>query len=136
MNFIACFPLHAISFMYCKSFFSPMQQISQSPLHEPASSAGWTFLTNHFHVLVCLKRDPFVRVRDISAQVGITDRAVHRILVELEDGGFLTRVKDGRRNRYDLNLRACLRHPLEAHCQIGTLLEGVEASELEFRSNR
>lgn len=80
----------------------------------PSSPARWTFLTNHTHILLCLARDPELRIRDIAERVGITQRAVQRILVELEEGGALTHTREGRRNRYQVNLDCALRHPLES----------------------
>lgn len=89
----------------------------------PAGPApGWTFLSNHTHVLVCLAADPAQTLRDVAAQVGITERAVQRIVADLEEGGVLERQREGRRNRYVLDLGAKLRHPLERHCSIGDLL--------------
>ena len=84
---------------------------------------AWTFLSNHAHVLLCLARDPNARLRDVATQVGITERGVHRIVGELEDGGVLARVRDGRRNRYELDVTAPLRHPLENTRTVGRLLE-------------
>mgnify|MGYP002378246981 FL=1 len=89
------------------------------PGREPIPA--WTFLTNHAHVLLCLARDPTARVRDIATSVGITERAVQRILSELEEGGYLTRQRDGRRNRYDVNGRQSLRHPIEMHNRVEAL---------------
>lgn len=83
----------------------------------------WTFLTNHAHVLIALTREPEARVRDIASAVGITERAVHQILTDLEDGGVLQRVRDGRRNHYDVNPDVQLRHPMEAHHRVAELLE-------------
>jgi len=83
----------------------------------------WTFLTNHSHVPICLHRDPQMRLRDVAEQVGITERAVQRIVHELEDAGVLTRRREGRRNVYRIALRRPLRHPLESHHTIGELLE-------------
>lgn len=93
----------------------------------PAAEARWTFLSNHTHVLVCLAADGDLTVRDIAARVGITERAVLRIVAELEQAGVLTREREGRRNRYRIDLQAPLRHPLEAHCRIGELLALVTA---------
>lgn len=87
------------------------------------SADGWTFLTNHTHVLVCLSRDPEMRMRDVAAQVGITERAVQRIVQELEAYGVLERQRDGRRNRYRINGKKPLRHQLESHRIVGGLLE-------------
>jgi predicted ArsR family transcriptional regulator len=92
--------------------------------------AGWTFLTNHAHVLFCIARDPEVRLRDVAALVGITERAVQRIVTDLETAGYLTVSKEGRRNRYQVNLDRPLRHPIERHrtvrALIGLVVEGVE----------
>lgn len=87
--------------------------------------AGWTFLSNHTHVLVCLSGDDDPTVRDIALRVGITERAVLRIVSELEQAGVLTREREGRRNRYRIDPDVPLRHPLEAHCRIGDLLAMV-----------
>lgn len=84
--------------------------------------ATWTFLSNHTHVLVCVATDEALTVRDIAQRVGITERAVLRIVAELEQGGVLERERDGRRNRYRIHPQVPLRHPLEAHCRIGDLL--------------
>ena len=87
---------------------------------------GWTFLSNHAHVLVCLVRDPQARVREVADQVGITERAVLLILADLEAEGLLERVREGRRNRYVLHLDAPLRHPLEEHRTVRELLGMLE----------
>ena len=91
----------------------------------PAGKTAWTFLSNHTHVLVCLVQDPNQVLREVASQVGITERAVQRIVADLEQAGVLERERDGRRNRYRLNLDARLRHPLEQHCSVGELLESV-----------
>jgi DNA-binding Lrp family transcriptional regulator len=92
-----------------------------------AKSPGWTFLTNHGHVLVCLARDPNTRLRDIAQQVGITERAVQRIVGELEEAGYVERTKVGRRNSYVLHAELPLRHPLERDQAVGSLLEALDA---------
>ena len=84
--------------------------------------ATWTFLSNHAHVLICLSRTADLRMRDIAQEVGITERAVQRIVAELIDGGFLSVSKDGRRNHYTVNDKLALRHPVEAHRTIRDLL--------------
>jgi DNA-binding MarR family transcriptional regulator len=91
-------------------------------------SGQWTFLSNHAHVLVCLRHDRRARVRDIADAVGITERAVLLILADLEAEGIIERVREGRRNVYDLNLETPLRHPLEAHRSVQQLLDMVEGS--------
>jgi len=85
-------------------------------------TAEWTLLTNHAHVLVCLSRDPTQRMRDIALLVGITERAVQRIVQELISTGFLTVKKEGRNNHYNVIDRQPLRHPLEAHRTVRDLL--------------
>jgi len=87
-----------------------------------AESSSWTFLTNHSHVLVCLLRDPTLRMRDVAELVGITERAVQRIVNELSEAGYLQVVKEGRRNIYELHPELPLRHPIESHRSVGELL--------------
>lgn len=87
-----------------------------------ADKPQWTFLTNHFHVLVCLSREPTSRIRDLADEVGITQRAVQRILAELVEDKAVAIRKEGRRNIYTINLRKRLRHPLESKHTIGEIL--------------
>jgi predicted transcriptional regulator of viral defense system len=91
----------------------------------PDQVTGWTFLTNHTHVLLALARDPGLRLRDIADLVGITERATQRILGELEAGGYLERRKTGRRNVYVLHLGLPLRHPLERAYTVGRLIDAL-----------
>ena len=86
------------------------------------SEHRWTFLSNHTHVLLCLAIDAEQRVRDVAKSVGLTERAVQRILSDLEEAGMISRERVGRRNRYTLELDSPLRHPLEAHHTVGELL--------------
>ena len=90
--------------------------------------AGWTFLTNPTHVLLCVARDPGMRVRDIADCVGITERAVHRIVSDLVDAGYLTRHRVGRRNEYEIDRDLPLRHPTEGDHSIGRLLSELTAT--------
>ena len=85
--------------------------------------SDWTFLTNHAHVMVCLRRDPTARIRDVADAVGITERAAQRIVSELEEAGYLGREREGRRNRYTLHAERPLRHPLEGSHSSGELLD-------------
>lgn len=87
------------------------------------SKPRWDFLTNHAHVLVCVARDPGIRLREIAAAVGITERATHRIVSELVDEGYLLREREGRRNRYTVKPSLRLRHPLVEDRAIGELLD-------------
>ena len=97
------------------------QEVKASPKSADAE-AQWTFLSNHTHVLVCLAADAEQTLRDVASKVGITERAVQRIVSELEAAGALTRERDGRRNRYRLDTTLPLRHPLERHRSIGDVL--------------
>lgn len=90
--------------------------------------AEWTFLTNHAHVLLAIASDPTLRLRDISAIVGITERTTVGIISDLEAAGYIKRERIGRRNRYVLDRSRPLRHPREAHHQVGELLEAIEHS--------
>lgn len=87
----------------------------------------WTFLTNHAHVLLCVAADPDVRLREVAARVGITERATQRIVAELETAGYLSHERVGRRNHYEVNASLPLRHPLEDHLEIGALLRVLSA---------
>lgn len=91
-------------------------------MDEGPAGGGWTFLTNHSHVLICLTRDPDLRIRDLAVLVGITERAVQSILRDLEDGGYVSRRKLGRRNRYDVHPDHPMRHPVEANHHVRDLL--------------
>ena len=89
------------------------------------NSSSWTLLSNHGHVLVCIANDPHMRLRDVAEQVGITERAVQRIILDLEKAEMLRREREGRRNRYRINAQQPLRHPLEQHHTVGELVEAV-----------
>ena len=86
---------------------------------------GWTFLTNHAHVLLCIAGEPEIVMRDVALRVGITERAVQRIVSELEQAGYLGRQRDGRRNRYSVRRDLPLRHPIERHCRVAALIDMV-----------
>lgn len=88
---------------------------------------SWTFLTNHAHVLLCVARDPGIRLRDVAAAVGITERAAQRIVAELVEAGYLERTRSGRRNRYEIHPELPLRHPLEHEHEIGEILRLLAA---------
>lgn len=84
--------------------------------------AAWTFLSNHAHVLLLIAREPEIRLRDVAGRVGITERAVQRIVADLEAGNYLERERIGRRNRYKVHRQLPLRHPIEAHRKISSLI--------------
>jgi DNA-binding MarR family transcriptional regulator len=87
---------------------------------------GWRFLTNHSQVLLCIASDPDVRLRDVADTVGITERAAQRILADLVQAGFVTRLRVGRRNRYLVNREREMRHPAQAGHDIGSLLDVLQ----------
>ncbi len=87
------------------------------------ASHGWTFLTNHAHVLAVLHADPEKVIREVAIDVGITERAVQRIIQDLEKDGFIERERVGRQNRYRILEGKSLRHPIEAHRKTGDLLK-------------
>ncbi len=88
----------------------------------PQVTTGWTFLSNHAHVLIVLAAEPDLRMRDIAEQVGITERAVQRIVGELTEAGYLETQREGRRNRYRIHSERALRHPIEAHRKVADLI--------------
>ena len=92
---------------------------------EPKTGSGWTFLSNHAHVLLLLAKEPEIRLRDVAERVGITERAVQRIVADLEQGRYIERVRTGRRNRYKVHPEMPLRHPIEAHRRIASLIHLV-----------
>ncbi len=93
--------------------------------------SDWTFLTNHSHVLLCLVEDSTMRIRDIAAAVGITQRAVLKIIGDLEGAGYLQRRREGRRNCYEINTGLRLRHPLEADRTLAALIALVSGRKSE-----
>lgn len=95
------------------------------------AAAPWTYLTNHAHVLILLARDPQATMRDVADTVGITERAVQRIVAELEAAGVLERSRSGRRNVYAVKADRPLRHPVESHCSVADLLGLVNGPLLQ-----
>lgn len=95
------------------------------PSERNAPPGGWTFLTNHAHVLFVLAQDPLARHRDVAAKVGITERAVVRIVGELVAAGYVTVRREGRRNHYAVHGERPLRHPIERHRRARDLVDLV-----------
>lgn len=89
------------------------------------SKPNWTFLTNHGHILLLVAQQPGIRMREVAESVGVTERCVQRILSELEEAGYVTRVHEGRRNHYEVHPDMPLRHPAERHQQVSALLRLV-----------
>lgn len=91
----------------------------------------WTFLTNHAHVLILLSKNSSLVLREVALQVGITERAVQRIILDLESEGYIERARVGRKNQYRILSNQALRHPIEAHRSIGELIALVTSGSLE-----
>jgi DNA-binding IclR family transcriptional regulator len=83
---------------------------------------SWSFLTNHAQVLICIAQDPGMRLREIGDAVGITERAAHRIVVELAAAGYISRKRNGRRSQYTIQSHLPLPDPLAREQRIGDLL--------------
>jgi len=86
----------------------------------------WTFLTNHAHVLIALSRNPDLRQKDIAYHVGITVGAVHRIIHELEDAGYINSERVGRRKHYEIDSSKPMRHPLEDQHTVNDLISSLD----------
>ena len=86
----------------------------------------WMLLSNHGHVLLYIDTYPDARLREIAAAIGITERAAHKIVTELEQAGYVSRERVGRRNRYQVHREAPLRHARVVGRTLGDLLYGLE----------
>ena len=87
---------------------------------------SWRFVTNHAHVLESIAVDPTLRLRDIAAAVGITERTAAQIVQDLEEAGYITKIREGRRNRYEVHEELPLRHPRHHHHTVGELIRFLE----------
>ena len=96
----------------------------------------WRFVTNHAHVLETVAGDPTIRMRDIAAAVGITERTAAQIVSELENAGYLTRSRNGRRNHYQVHASLPLRHPQHRHHTVGELIRFLRAPARTARKPR
>lgn len=92
------------------------------------STARWTFLSNHAHVLILLARNPSMVLREVAMLVGITERAVQRIIADLEAESFIEREKVGRQNHYRVLGNKSLRHPIESHRNVADLLRAIDGT--------
>ncbi|WP_030694392.1 helix-turn-helix domain-containing protein [Streptomyces globisporus] len=97
----------------------------------PESHIGWTFVTNHARVLAAIADNPNVRIRDIAAHCRLTERAVSRIIVDLEQDGYLSHTREGRTNTYRIEPGKVLRHPAEAGLPLASLLSLLVQDESE-----
>jgi predicted transcriptional regulator len=87
---------------------------------------GWRFVTNYSHVLVCIAENPTARLRDIADTVGVTERTATQLVKDLEEAGYLTKTRKGRRNRYDVHAELPLRHPRHRHHTVGELIRFLQ----------
>ena len=92
-------------------------------------TSDWSLLTNHGHVLLCIAEQQDIRIREIAARAGITERATQRIIADLERNGFLTHERIGRRNRYSVDVAHRSGHPLERHLDVETLAPSSHRAE-------
>ncbi len=90
---------------------------------------SWRFVTNHAHVLSCIWADPTARLRDIAETVGITERTAAQIVNDLEQAGYVSKERVGRRNEYKVHEKLPLRHPHHRHHTVGGLLRFLETPE-------
>jgi DeoR/GlpR family transcriptional regulator of sugar metabolism len=98
-----------------------------APANAETEYHRWRFVTNHAHVLETVARNPSARLRDIAAVVGITERTAAQIVNDLEEAGYLTKVREGRQNRYEIHEDLPLRHPHHRHHTVGELIRFLEA---------
>lgn len=92
--------------------------MARSEIHD----TGWTFLSNHGHLLVHLSREPDAKIKEMAEAIGITERRTQSILSDLEDSGYITITRTGRRNTYQVNAKKKFRHPAEADKSVSELL--------------
>jgi len=100
----------------------PNQASDDGAAPSPSTTPGWTFLTNHAHVLLAIAGDPRMTLRDVASRVGITERATQKIVADLEAAGYLTRTREGRRNHYTIATHRPFRHPMTAGHEVDELL--------------
>ena len=87
---------------------------------------SFRFVTNHAHVLQVISADPTARLRDIAHTVGVTERTAAQIVNDLEQAGYLSKSREGRRNRYEVHEDLSLRHPQHRHRTVGDLIRFLE----------
>jgi DNA-binding IclR family transcriptional regulator len=99
-------------------------------------AAGWTFLTHHAQVLLCIASDPGIRLRDIADRVGITERSAYGIVVDLTDAGYIVKEKAGRRNRYEIRAHLPLPESSSRERTVGEVLALLVDGELPTRTDQ
>jgi predicted transcriptional regulator len=91
------------------------------------SSKSWTVFTNHAHVMILLSQDPKMVLREVALKIGITERAVQKIVADLQESGFIIKEKRGRSNHYKLIFDKPLRHPIEAHKKVKEVIQLINS---------
>jgi DNA-binding IclR family transcriptional regulator len=94
-------------------------------------AVGWTFLTNHARVLLCISRDPGIRLRDIADRLGITERSAYGIVIDLAEAGYIVKQKDGRRNRYQIQAHLPLPELSSRERTVGEVLALLGGSDAQ-----
>jgi hypothetical protein len=100
------------------------------------SKASWTFLTNHAQVLLCIARDPGIRLRDIADRIGITERSAYGIVLDLAEAGYILKEKTGRRNHYQIQAHLPLPEPSSRERTVGEVLALLAGGDLEPTAER
>ncbi|MET7986538.1 MULTISPECIES: helix-turn-helix domain-containing protein [unclassified Streptomyces] len=101
----------------------------------PEPHTGWTFLTSHARVLAAIAQDHSTRIRDIAARCRLTERAVQKIISDLESGGYLTHTREGRSNAYRITSGTILRHPAEEGLSVAELLKLLASHDASRQEN-
>ncbi len=94
------------------------------------ATASWSFLTSHARVLLCIAHDPGMRLRDIAARLGITERSAYGIVTELAEAGYVVKQKDGRRNRYQIQTHLPLPESASRERTVGEILALLAGTDL------
>jgi hypothetical protein len=94
-------------------------------------ATSWTFLTNHARVLLCISRDPGIRLRDIAARLGITERSAYGIVIDLTEAGYIVKEKAGRRNRYQIQAHLPLPEPSSRERTVGEVLALLAGGDMQ-----
>ncbi len=114
-------PVHAGGSEDAPTTAADTAEEERAGLAQPAK-ANWTFLTNHARVLLCVAQEPGARIRDVARVIGLTERSVQRILTDLAEAGYVSRIHQGRRNHYVVHSDIPFRRPTEQCHQVSTLL--------------
>ncbi len=94
-------------------------------------ATSWTFLTNHARALLCISRDPGIRLREIAERLGITERSAYGIVIDLTEAGYIVKQKDGRRNRYQVQAHLPLPEPSSRERTVGEVLALLAGGEVQ-----